>query len=165
MTKPLNNPASKRTKTWRNKRLEADEKNITVWLHSSTVDVLDTTAKSLNQTRAETITSAINTLSITDTDTHHNRTSTVNDGPVSADVSVMQRTIDELSKQLDIKDHQINELIESTKQSNMLLGGMQKAMGLLEAPQENHEEPKVKATSSKKGKKPKGKGSKKKKKK
>jgi hypothetical protein len=157
MAKSARNSASQRTYEWRNSQKEQGNKQISCWLHSSIIKSLDAYSKQNNHTRNDVLVSAIeqflekpyreHTSDAADTEPEY--TAYAKDS-----IHAMQQLVDSLNQQIQIKDHQINELIESTKQSNMLLGGMQKAMGLLDAPKEDH----VKTPSKKsKGKGPKNK--------
>jgi hypothetical protein len=174
MSKTSRNSASERTHQWRSLQKEQGNKQISSWLHSSTIESLDQLSKQNNCSRNDTIVSAIktylqnksgeHTANVSDTELRH----TANVSDTKGIITAMQQLVDGLNQQIQTKDHQINELIESQKQGNFIIAGFQKSMGLLEEPKQqqqetiktNKKDKKQKTGESKKSKK-KGKGKKK----
>ena len=139
---------SKRTTQWRKSKEQQGFKQVSVYLQEQTIKQLELLQKQKGVSRADVITTAVEQLE------HISNTTETNSSVHGTD-----RHIHFLEKQIEEKDHQINGLVESTKQANMLLAGLQKGLGLLEAPKEPVHQQNIKTGGKKKGKKSKkGKG-------
>lgn len=153
-------------------------RQISCWLSSEAMVSLETYCEHTNCSKNDAISKAVENLDTSMFSEHSENTPNSSKGG-SSDVHVMQQLISHMQEQLNIKDKQINDLIESQKQNNFIIGGFQKAMGMLEHKDdtktketfgnfEGSQKKQVKESKPKKqkdgsGKKSKGKGKKKKK--
>jgi hypothetical protein len=147
MSNKSRNSASQRTHEWRELQKQQGNKQLSCWLNSSTIKELDIYCKQQNYTRNEVIVSAIislldiqsetNTEYVAETEPIH----TPNAAETDSSISVMQQLqpiIDSLTKQLEVKDHQINLLLENQKANSYTIASSFKQLGLLEKPKEEH---------------------------
>lgn len=150
MTTKSRNSASQRTHEWRQLQKELGNKQITSWLHSSTIEQLDAYSKQNACSRNDSIVSAI--VSFLENQNPDNaadakQKNTANAADAKSTIPNMQQIqtiIDSYIKQLDVKDHQINQLLESNKANNYTIASSFKKLGLLEQPKDQpYDEPEV----------------------
>lgn len=119
---------SKRTSKWRESQSSKGFKPVTVYLHEQTIELLERLQKHNGGTRATIITKAVTQLE------HYSDDTETGDG---VHVTILEGQLSFLQEQLKEKDQQIRDLINSQLQTNHLLGGFQKTLGLLEHKQDD----------------------------
>ena len=120
--------SGKRTSKWRESKASEGFKPVTVYLHEQTIEQLKRLQKQDGGTRTDIIAKAIAQL-------EHNSNDTETSD--SAHVDILENQLSFLQEQLKEKDQQIRDLINSQLQTNHLLGGFQKTLGLLEHKQDD----------------------------